>query len=269
MGILKGAAVLAGVVGAGTLLYGALVESKRLVLERKTLRLPGWPERLDGYRIALLGDFHLRDKYTLELAQRAVALALDESPDMVVIAGDFVGYWKDESPRLLWEALEPLSQMLGNVVAVPGNHDYWFGDPSLLEPTLREFDVKLLRNECWPHEGITWIGIDSLNSGKADPYKAMLHMKRGPSIALWHEPDFVRFLPEGPSLMLSGHSHGGQYRWPWGGAPMSTLNGRRYVQGFYPNAPTPLYVTRGIGTTGPPSRFLCPPEVSLLTLCSP
>ncbi len=137
-----------------------------------------------------------------------------------------------------------------------------------MQPVLDEFNIRLLRNDVWHHDGIAWVGIDSMNAGKADPFKALWRLKRLPAIVLWHEPDMVRFLPEGPSLMLSGHSHGGQYRWPWGSAPMHTVNGKRYVHGFYPKAPTPLYVTRGIGTTGPPSRFLCPPEVSVLTLRS-
>ncbi len=258
--------IAAAAAGAATLVYGALVESKRLVLERQTLALPGWPRRLDGFRIAVLGDLHLRDKYSLELCQRAIAMALDESPDMVALVGDYVGYWKAESPWLIGEALTPLMAMMGNVVAVPGNHDYWLGTAAWLRPIMDELNIKLLRNEHWEHEGIEWVGIDSLNAKMANPYKALLHADKKPEIVLWHEPDAVDYLPTGASLMLSGHSHGGQFRFPGGFTPMHTDNGRRYVRGFYPEAPTPLYVTRGVGTTGPPSRFLCPPEVSLLTL---
>ncbi len=264
----KGLGIAAAAAGAASLVYGALVESKRLVLEKRTLSLPNWPKRLDGYRIAVLGDLHLRDRYSLELAKRAVAMALDQSPDMVALVGDFVGYWKPESAWLLGEALEPLMGMMGNAVAIPGNHDYWLGDPSLLKPVLDELNIKLLRNETWFHDGITWVGVDSFNIGRGDPFLSMLKSKRKPEIVLWHEPDAVKYLPEGASLMISGHSHGGQYRFPGGWAPMHTKGGKHYVHGFYPDAPTPIYVTRGVGTTGPPSRFLCPPEVSLLTLTS-
>lgn len=75
-------------------------------------------------------------------------------------------------------------------------------------------------------------------------------------------------LPIEASLMLSGHSHGGQFISPWGWAPMKTRGGKKYVRGFYPDAPTPIYVSRGLGTTGPPSRLFCPPEVTILTLTS-
>jgi predicted MPP superfamily phosphohydrolase len=258
----------AGLAGAGLLVYGALVESKRLVVDRYRLRLKNWPERLDGYRIGLLADFHLRDIYTFELAQRAVAAVLDESPDMVVIAGDFVGHWQSHVPEMVGEVLGPLLAMEGNVVAVPGNHDYYgFGDPSLLEEICDFLNIHLLRNESWHHQGICWVGLDSANEGRAD-LGAAFDQAGGhsdPMITLWHEPDLVDLLPPGVSLMLSGHSHGGQFVTPWGWAPMHTENGRRYVRGFYPGASTPVFVTRGVGTTGPPSRLFCRPEVAILT----
>jgi predicted MPP superfamily phosphohydrolase len=47
---------------------------------------------------------------------------------------------------------------------------------------------------------------------------------------------------------------------------MGTKNGEKYVEGFFPDASTPLYVTRGVGTTGPPARMGALAEVSILTL---
>jgi predicted MPP superfamily phosphohydrolase len=195
-------------------------------------------------------------------------MALDEDPDMVVIPGDIVGYWKPESAGLIGSVLEPLLLMQGSAVAVPGNHEYWGGSPDLLKPILDELNIKLLRNEVWTHKGIQWAGIDSANEGRAEPVStiASTHHKSNPVVSIWHEPDLVDWLPDGVDLQISGHSHGGQFRLPSGWAPMYTLNGKRYTDGFYPEASTPLYVSRGIGTTGPPSRLFCPPEVSLLEL---
>ena len=84
---------------------------------------------------------------------------------MVVLIGDFVGYWKAQSASMIGELLEPMLLMNGNVVAVPGNHEYWAGDPSLLAPILDELNINYLRNEHWKNQGINWIVIDSANFG--------------------------------------------------------------------------------------------------------
>ena len=250
---------------AATLLYGALSEANKLVVERRTLRLKGWPAKLDGYRIGVLADFHLRDEFTVEHAKRAVSAVIGELPDIVVFVGDFVGYWKSESPWLLEEALAGLAPMAGKVLAIPGNHDYWNGDASLLTPVLAELGIRLLRNEVWDQDGICWVGIDSMNAITADPFTPMMQANP-PCVVLWHEPDAVEFLPEGANLMIAGHSHGGQFRFPWGWIPKKTIHGEKYIEGFYPDARTPLYVSRGLSTTGPPSRLGALPEVSVLTM---
>ena len=251
--------------GVATLVYGALVEANDLRVEHHTLRLQNWPKDLDGLRIALLADFHIRDSYSAALAQRAVTAAVMEAPDYFVLAGDFVGYWKLSSPWLLEQALRPLSNFKGSVIAVPGNHDYWEGDASLLRPILEELNIVLLRNEAFKTEGISWFGLDSLNAKRAMPslYK---RQSETANIVVFHEPDGVMQLRERCDLMLSGHSHGGQFTFPWGWTPMHTKNGQKYVRGFFPEAESPLFVTRGIGTTGPPSRLCCSPEVAILTL---
>ncbi len=252
---------------AGLLVYGCLFAANRLVSERRTLRLRGWPTSLSGYRIAVLADLHIRDRYSVELGQRAVALALDENPDLVILPGDLIAYWKPDLPWRIEEVLEPLLLMRGSVIATPGNREYWMGDATLLAPILEALEIKFLNNDLWLHHGIQWAGIDSANRGTPDPAGVMNRTTQDhPVVAIWHEPDVVDQLPPGADLMISGHSHGGQFRAPWGWAPMKTKNGVKYLEGFFPDAPTPLYVSRGIGTTGPPSRLNCPPEVSILTL---
>jgi len=259
-------ALLVGTAGVATLAYGALVEARRLVIERHTLALPGWPERLRGFRIAVLADFHIGSQASFDLAQKAVIMALDEVPDIVVITGDFVSQWRAATPAMVADCLELLLLMEGNVVAVPGNHDYEDGGPELLDAVCDELNIRLLRNELWTHAGVAWVGIDSTLGGISRPVEAMKNLGNEPAIAIWHEPDLVGMLPPGCSLQLSGHTHGGQFRFPGGFTPMHTHLGKLYPRGFYPDAPTPLYVSRGIGTTFLPSRLLCPPEVSILTL---
>lgn len=255
-----------GLSSAATLVYGCLVESNLLTLERRTLALPLWPASMSGFRLAVLGDLHLRGEFSAPIARQAISMALAERPDAIALVGDYVGYWSPEIADLLVDVLAPLAEMEGRVVAVPGNHDYMCGSADLLSAIMAPIGIRLLRNESCCAGNVFWVGVDSYNAGEADPVLALSQPGTGPRIALWHEPDLVDALPSGCALMLSGHSHGGQFTF-WGGyTPMGSVNGIRYLRGFYPDASTPLYVTRGVGTTGPPSRLNCTPEVSLLTL---
>lgn len=253
--------------GAGALLYGALVEAQKLRLERRTLRLRGWPGRLDGYRVAVLADLHVSDLASMRMAQEAVAMALGEEPDLVVLPGDLIAYWKRGVLDLLHAALAGLGAMGGRALAVPGNHDYFAGQAAWLAPTLESCGIRLLQNETARFDGVNWVGVDSQVAGQADPYGALRTCQaEDPIVVLWHEPDMVDALPRGPELMVAGHSHGGQFVAPWGWAPATSRLGSRYLRGFFPHTPVPLYVSRGVGVTGPPARLFCPAEVSLLTL---
>lgn len=253
--------------GAGALLYGALFETDKLHVVRRSLRIPRWPTGLDGYKIAVLADAHVRDHDSILMTQIAVEHALRDKPDMVVIPGDTIAYWKKDVLEMVEVAYAGLKMMHGKVVAVPGNHDYFAGFAEWLTPTFEQLGIKMLQNEVWHCDGVNWVGVDSEIAGRADPYGAI--MKSDPSepiVIVWHEPDMVDVLPWGPELMISGHSHGGQFIAPWGWAPATSKLGRKYLRGFYPEAQVPLYVSRGIGTTGPPARLFCPAEVSILTL---
>lgn len=226
-----------------------------------------WPTSLRGYRIGLVADSHIRDKESVDLTRNALTFLVAEQPDMIVFSGDLVSYWKAGVEDMVLEALEPLLDFDGPSLAVPGNHDYYGGDADFLYPMFSPFGTRLLRNELWNHAGINWVGVDSACENNCDPFSSLENVDPNqPTIILWHEPDMVDVLSPGPNLMLSGHSHGGQFTTPWGWAPMTATLGKKYLRGYYPNAPVPLYVSRGIGTTGPPARLFCPAEVTLITL---
>ena len=88
---------------------------------------------------------------------------------------------------------------------------------------------------------------------------------------LTHNPDFVEQIRDPRvDLVLSGHTHGGQVVFPFVGAPVtSSRYGQKYVQGLRQGPSARVFVTRGVGTTGLPMRFGCPPEVVLITLRRP
>ncbi len=88
------------------------------------------------------------------------------------------------------------------------------------------------------------------------------------TIALSHSPDaFIHTSRLGWPLLLAGHTQGGQIRLPFVGAlKTDTALGPKYAAGLFRRTGSALYVTRGIGTSRIPFRFLSPPELTLLTL---
>lgn len=263
---------------AATLVYGAVTEANRLIVERRRFRLPGWPAERAGYRIALLADLHLHDASSVALAYRAAAAVVAEQPDITLFVGDLVGFWHSQSEAMIADALAPLRDSGACVLAVAGNRDSLIRSRVAPHATARqrlhryraalhEQEINLLENQSVELDGIDFVGIGSATLGLADPVQAFSRAAPDrPRIVLWHEPDAVDYLGYAAHLMVSGHSHGGQFTFPWGWTPMHTKLGEKYVRGWYPQAPVPLYVSRGIGTTGYPARLGCPPEVAILEL---
>jgi predicted MPP superfamily phosphohydrolase len=114
------------------------------------------------------------------------------------------------------------------------------------------------------------VGLDDPVLGSPDILKAREGIVRG-STEIWmvHAPGLVDGLPEmtaaRPSLLLAGHTHGGQIRIPLV-PPLKPVGAGRFLEGWYYDTVAPLYVSRGVGTTGIPARFRCPAELPIFTL---
>jgi len=89
---------------------------------------------------------------------------------------------------------------------------------------------------------------------------------RPPILLLSHNPDILfEASRRGVALVLSGHTHGGQIRIP--GLPVLVRQSRyRLDEGRYETEGTELVVSRGLGVSGVPLRFACPPEAVFLRL---
>jgi predicted MPP superfamily phosphohydrolase len=121
-----------------------------------------------------------------------------------------------------------------------------------------------------------WLaGLDDPFVGMPDPELAIpadiRNVPHEPIVLLCHAPDYVDDLltsaaGRAVSLVLAGHTHGGQIRAPLIGPLILPPLGRKYVEGWFRFGSLQLYVNRGLGTVGVPIRFNCPPEIALLTL---
>ena len=82
-----------------------------------------------------------------------------------------------------------------------------------------------------------------------------------------HHPDLFPEIPARPSLVMAGHTHGGQVALPLlGRLVVPSQYGQRYAIGHIVEGGRHLFVTPGIGTSIYPVRFRCPPEISILEL---
>lgn len=237
--------------------------ASRLKVTRQTLRLPKWSA--DGFRVAVISDLHVNTEADAALTRRAFALAYEAKPDLIAIPGDFYDEHRHDHIPMLDAALTPVREQSVPVVATLGNHDYWSA-PSRVIETVRQAGIRLLRNESMRVDEVLIHGIDD-GIANRDRHDALgQDGDAGSVLALFHEPDFCTRVDKRVSLMLAGHSHGGQVCLPFG-LPLHMPRGARtYVSGFYPDASVPLYVTDGIGTVGPSVRTFCRPEVSVLDL---
>ena len=240
-----------------------------------TLTLPRLAPAFDGYRLVQIGDFHL-DDWTRQRRLHGVVDRVNElRPDLVAIMGDFASYSaKDLDAGMLTGALRRLSASDG-VVAILGNHDY-LTDVDLVRRCVREGGVGELVNDFFTLRrggaGLHAAGVDSVMEGRSRLDLVLGRLpEEGAAILLAHEPDFAdvasatgRF-----DLQLSGHSHGGQVRLPLLTRLVLPPFSVRYPRGLYMVGNMILYTNQGLGTVNARLRFLCRPEITVLTLRSP
>lgn len=240
------------------------------VIDRIQVPIKGLHPSLDGFRIALMADFHLYPITQLDLIENSVAMANSLKPDLTVLVGDFV--WRTaEAVFDLAPALAKLDARHG-VFLTLGNHDYWL-DVDLILTGFREVGLPVLINQGFTlaeGKGSLYIaGLDDGWSGKPDLVATMQSHKEGvPVILLLHEPDLADpySLDGRMSLQLAGHTHGGQIRILGMGSFITPHLGHKYDRGLFKVNDMWLYTNRGIGVISIPARYNCPPEVTEITL---
>lgn len=267
---LCGISLGAGFGGALGVKYALEIEPRWLAVESLSIPIAALPSALDGLRVVCLSDFHLHPYTQIDLIEDAVLIANDLSPDLVCLLGDYV-FEDARSIQELAPALAELHAPAG-IFAILGNHDLWT-DADVVRSGLRSSGIPVLENEHVQLDlggsSLILAGLEDGWSGEPDLERALSGVNpRHAVILMMHEPDFADTLclDSRVSLQLSGHSHGGQVRVPGLGAPFLPRYGEKYDMGLYNVMGKWLYTTRGVGVIGPPARFNCRPEITLITL---
>ncbi len=255
------AAAGTGLAGLGG--YGLLVEPRRLSITRTSVPVSQLPPALDGLRLGLVADLHYGRPTGDGMVASIVETLAAESPDLVLLVGDFVTGSDRPAVTPCAAGLSGISARYG-VFAALGNHDPESEVKSVFERqgigVLRDGHTRLtVRGEAVSLGGLRYW------SRKAADLQRTFKGARGFSILLAHDPRRLDLAAAAAiPLVLSGHTHGGQVVLPGLGAPAAA----RYpvVHGLGRRGPSTLFVTRGIGTVVLPVRCNCPPEVAVLTL---
>jgi predicted MPP superfamily phosphohydrolase len=269
------AAAAAGVVAiAGDAI---LLAPNRPRIVRQDFFLPRWPERMNGFTVAVLSDFHYDSHFSIHPLRAAIAMVSRLHPDLIALTGDFVSVPLVGDDQKAAFAAEPCARLLRQMTAphglwaVMGNHDDGT-DPEHVTRALQAENIRVLANHSEPIEqdgARFWLaGVNDVMSGTADLSKTIRVVPAGEAVVLLaHEPDFADEAAQYPiDLQLSGHSHGGQIRIPFLPPLYLPELAKKYVWGTYHVGPLMLHTSAGLGTVGVPMRLNCPPEITLLTL---
>jgi len=222
-----------------------------------------------GLKLLLISDFHAGPFLAPEALERTFDRLMTLQPDLILLAGDFATVRLEEVEPTA-PTYKTLAAPLG-VYGVLGNHDHYTGQPEALMELLESSGVRFLQNRSVMLERgggrLLVAGVDDLLCGEAQLESALQGRPDGAaSLLLSHNPDvFPEAVDRDVSLVLAGHTHGGQWRLP--GLPVLVRMSRyRLDEGHYRAGNSQLVVSRGLGATGFPFRIGCPPEAVLLTL---
>lgn len=236
------------------------------------------PPGFDGCRLVVLGDLH--STWFGEENETLLAAVEAQEPEYIFLVGDLLDAFRDMPRDYARETAAGLAA-IAPTYYVTGNHEWAIGDVGSLKEALAAQGVTVLSNEFVTLErnGDTVIlaGIDDPN-GYADqksPETVAEEVRAAyGEDAFWmllahrndHFPNQYSLL--GADLVISGHGHGGVIRLPFTDGLLSTDRTffPSYTAGLYEKNGSTLFVTRGLGNSGPSFRLFNRPEVAAVTL---
>ncbi|MEV5316403.1 metallophosphoesterase [Streptomyces sp. NPDC052687] len=262
--VVAGAAAAAAV---GTVGYGSYGVLRGPRVKRVTVPLAKLPRAAHGFRIAVVSDIHLGPVLGRGFAQKVVDTINATQPDLIAVVGDLV----DGSVKDLGPAAAPLAGLEARHGAyfVTGNHEYFSGAEQWVEE-VRRLGLRPLENDRTELPYFDLAGVNDVageDEGQGPDFGKALGDRdtARACVLLAHQPVQIHDAVEhGVDLQLSGHTHGGQL-WP-GNLLAAAANPT--VAGLERYGDTQLYVSRGAGAWGPPTRVGAPSDITVVELAS-
>jgi uncharacterized protein len=258
------------IIGIG--IYGAYIEPSRLEVQHVWVNDNELGQMLREKVVLQISDVHLRAIGTNETRLLKTMQAL--RPDLVFLTGDYVRWNGDYEVAL--DFLAKVKAKDG-AWAVMGDYDYsnsrksclFCHSPGSEKPTERH-SVKFLRNSVDRIDtpaGPVWIaGIEGERGNTSFSEQNLSFLKgKVPAIVLSHSPLVFDLIDDNQNvLVLAGDTHGGQIPLPsWLWRLLGYEKNAKYEQGWFEKGNKKMYVTRGVGTSHFPMRFLRRPEITV------
>jgi predicted MPP superfamily phosphohydrolase len=263
VGVIAAAGILTG--------YGIFEARRRPGIVNIDVPIDRLPADFDGFRIVQITDIHagltVKRDWVETIAREADALR----PDLIAFTGDLA----DGTVGHLREDVAPLGELAApyGKFFVTGNHEYYSGVlPWVDEARRLGYDVLLNEHRTVQKNGasIVLAGVTDPSGGQfhpshaSDPALALRNAAEGTvKVLLAHQPRTILETGSlGVDLILSGHTHGGQF-FPWN--LVATL-AQPYIEGLHRRDGTWIYVSKGTGYWGPPVRLGARSEITVVTL---
>ena len=251
--------------------------NRSLQIEAFTYASPRLPEGFDGCTIVQLSDLH-GASFGEDNAELIAAVAAQD-PDLIFLTGDIQDRYR-KTPASYTAAIGRAMAGIAPTYFVTGNHEWAFPDVRELKRALKDAGVTALTNEFVALERngsvIFLAGIDDPN-GFADqksPEALAEEVKAAAGGGFWmllaHRNNYFekQYSGLGADLVISGHGHGGLIRLPFTDGLISVERTLfpSYTAGFYQFNGRDVFVSRGLGNSGPSFRLFNRPQLVTLTL---
>jgi len=227
--------------------HGKILSEKELVqgiVLRKLSLDRGCLSKMDGFSCLIVSDLHCNSEDKLQKITCALEKIRDRTYQMIFILGDL-----GERKALLPETLKALAslQSVHGTFLVRGNHDSNKERCETIERLCSEYAIHLLanRSHSLSEVDLTLVGLEK----PWHPGDIPETPQTKPWIGLTHSPDNIHiFARMGASLVLAGHTHGGELLVPvLGPILVPSTYGRFLHRGWFRLDETLMFVTSGIG----------------------
>jgi predicted MPP superfamily phosphohydrolase len=221
------------------------------------------------WTIAVASDIHLGNLVGRKHLRRLVDRVNAMKPDLILLPGDVI----DDSlePFLRNRMADLLAELRAKhgVFAVLGNHEYYGGHIEQYVAEMSKIGIRVLRDECADIAGQLYVAgrkdkTAEAAGGRLSAKQLTENLDLGkPVVLMDHQPTgFAQAAEAGVDLLLSGHTHRGQF-WP------NHLFTKRLFEldwGYMRKSAMHVVVSSGFGSWGPPIRLGSRSEIIKLTL---